>query len=207
MQWLKQSTAVNVQMGPFVDETDGFTEEAGLTISQADIRISKNGANIIPTNNAAGATYDETGMYSVPLDTTDTNTLGRLIVIIHESGARPVMREFMVFSANVFDSLVSGSGSDYLQVDAIQIASGGAAAAINAEVVDVMETDTHVEPVAVIAATSSLKDKISWLFVLARNKIKQTAATQTLRNDADGADIATASVSDDGTTATRGEFT
>ena len=72
---------------------------------------------------------------------------------------------------------------------------------------DALATDTYAEPSSVIAATSSLKDKICWLFALARNKITQTSTTQTLRNDADSADIATATVSDDGTTATRGEWT
>ena len=77
---------------------------------------------------------------------------------------------------------------------------------INAEVVDVLATDTYAEPASVPAATSSLKDKISWLFALARNKITQTSSTQTLRNDADGSNIATSAVSDDGTTATRAEW-
>lgn len=43
MLYLEQSTAVTVKIGPFVDETDGFSAEDGLTISQADIRLSKNG--------------------------------------------------------------------------------------------------------------------------------------------------------------------
>jgi len=77
---------------------------------------------------------------------------------------------------------------------------------INAEVDDVITTDTSVELVAVPAATSGLRDRVAWLFALARNKITQTSTTQTLRNDADGADIATSAVSDDGTTFTRNEF-
>lgn len=81
------------------------------------------------------------------------------------------------------------------------------AAQVNTEVVDALVTDTYAETASVIAATASLKDKIGWLFTLARNKITQTSSTQTLRNDADAADIGTAAVSDDGTTATRDEWT
>ena len=121
MQFLKQSIAATVKMGPFLDETDGITQETGLTISQADIRLSKNGGAFAQTNNAAGATHDEKGWYGVPLDTTDTNTLGRLMVAIHESGALPVWREFMVIPANEYDSLVSGS--DNLQVETIEFDS------------------------------------------------------------------------------------
>lgn len=77
---------------------------------------------------------------------------------------------------------------------------------VNAEVLDVLATDTFAEAGAVPAATSTLKDKINWLFALARNKITQTATTQTLRNDADSGSISTSAVSDDGTTFTRAEW-
>ncbi|MDH3267856.1 MAG: hypothetical protein OEM46_03275, partial [Ignavibacteria bacterium] len=78
---------------------------------------------------------------------------------------------------------------------------------VNAEVKDILETDTHAEPGSVPAATSSLKDKINWLFALARNKIIQSSSAQTLRNDADNGDIAEAVLSKDDTTVTRGEWT
>src|SRR3990172_9917003 len=99
MQYLKQSTAATIVMGPLLDETDGKTQETALTISQADIRLSKNGAAFAQTNNATGATHMEAGNYSVPLDTTDTGTIGRLRVSIHESGALPVWDDFHVLAA------------------------------------------------------------------------------------------------------------
>lgn len=80
------------------------------------------------------------------------------------------------------------------------------AAQVNAEIVDALTIDTYAEPAAVPIATSSLKDKLGWLFALARNRLTQTANLQTLRNDANNADIATAQVSDDGLTATRDEW-
>lgn len=79
-------------------------------------------------------------------------------------------------------------------------------AQVNAEVLDVLNVDTFAESAAVPAATSTLVDKIRWLFTLARNKITQTSTTQTLRNDADTADVSTSTHSDDGTTHTRGEW-
>ncbi|MCK5605550.1 hypothetical protein KAR91_26895 [Candidatus Pacearchaeota archaeon] len=77
---------------------------------------------------------------------------------------------------------------------------------VNAEVVDVLTVDTFAEPSGVPAATSTLEDKLSWLFTLSRNKGTQTSTTKTLRNDADSGDIATATVSDAAGTFTRGEF-
>ncbi len=107
MNILKQSTAATIKLGPFIDDTDGKTAKTGLTISQADIRLSKNGGDIAQSNDATGATHDELGYYNVPLDATDTNTLGRLLVAVHESGALPVWQEFLVVTANVYDTLCS----------------------------------------------------------------------------------------------------
>lgn len=86
------------------------------------------------------------------------------------------------------------------------VSSRATPAQVNTEVLDVMTVDTFAEASAVPAATSTLKDKINWLFALARNKLSQSATTQTLRNDADSASIATAAVADDGTTASRAEW-
>lgn len=133
-QWLKQSTAVTVKLGPFVDATDGVTALTALTISQADIRLSKNGGNIAQSNDATGATHDELGYYDVPLDATDTNTLGTLRVAVSESGALPVWQDFMVVPANVWDSFF---GADALQVDVAQWLGTAAATPTTAGVPEV----------------------------------------------------------------------
>ena len=122
MKILRQSTAVTLKIGPFIDETDGKTAETGLTIAQADVRISKNGANIIPKNEATSCTHDELGVYGCPLDITDTNTLGLFQLWVHESGALPAWHEYTVVTANVYDSLCS---TDVLQADLTQL--GGVA--------------------------------------------------------------------------------
>lgn len=121
MSWLKQSQAVTVMIGPFVDEDDGKTAETALTISQADVRLSKNGGNMAQKNEATALAHDEIGVYGCQLDTTDTNTCGRLDLFIHEAGALPVFQSFMVLPANVWDSLIGGS--DVLQVHATEIAA------------------------------------------------------------------------------------
>lgn len=130
MQYLKQSTAVTLKFGPFVDETDGKTAETALTLSQADFRLSKNGGDFAQKNEATSGTHDEIGYYDVPLNTTDTNTLGSLLVAVHESGALPVWKEYTVLAANVYDSLIGGG--DLLSVDIGEI-SGDATAADNLE--------------------------------------------------------------------------
>jgi hypothetical protein len=80
------------------------------------------------------------------------------------------------------------------------------AADVNAQVLDVLSVDTFAEPTSVPPATSSILLKLSWLFMLAKNKRTQTASASAVRNNADGATIATALVSDDGTTFTQGKW-
>jgi hypothetical protein len=128
--WLKQSTAADVEIGPFVDDTDFKTVETGLTISQADVQLIKNGGSAAQKNDATSATHLAGGHYKVPLNATDTGTLGRLRVHVNESGALPAWRDFMVVPSAVYDSLVGGT--DYLEVDAVAV-SGDTTAANNLE--------------------------------------------------------------------------
>lgn len=85
--------------------------------------------------------------------------------------------------------------------------STGMKGEVNFEVLDVISVDTFAEPSGVPAATSTLVDKLSWLYTLSRNKGTQTSTLKTLRNDADSADIATSTISDNGTLFTREEWT
>jgi len=114
MQFLKQGTAVTIPAGPFLDDADGKTAETGLSIVQANIRLSKNGGDFAQTHNTAGATHDENGYYDVPLDTSDTDTLGCLRITISKSGALPVWEDFMILPAAVYNA-VFGSGSIFVK--------------------------------------------------------------------------------------------
>ncbi len=118
MRFLKQSQTISFRIGPFVDATDGFTAETALTLSQSDIRLSKAGGAFAQKNQSSSATHDENGYYLCSLDTTDTNTLGQLVLAVNESGARPVKELFCVLAANIYDGLIGGG--DVLQVDVAQ---------------------------------------------------------------------------------------
>jgi len=81
------------------------------------------------------------------------------------------------------------------------------AAAVNAEIVDALATDTYAEPgQGTPAATASLAEKINYLYKNWRNVKIQTPTTFSLFND-DGVTVdQKAAVSDDGTTATKNEI-
>ena len=113
MIFLRQGTAVVVNFGPFVSNTDGVTLVTSL-VSALDnastgIMLSTNAGTFAVRHAAVTATtYDAHGMYKVTLDTTDTATLGRLRMV-YEAAASilPVWRDFHVISAAVYDSLIA----------------------------------------------------------------------------------------------------
>lgn len=126
-QYLLDSTASQeVTLGVFVDETDGFTAETGLTIANSDVKLHKRGATTLSNKNSGGGTHISGGIYYIVLDATDTNTLGPMTIYCHVSGARPVRTEAVVLPTSVYNSLILGT--DLLQVDVTQISSGATAA-------------------------------------------------------------------------------
>lgn len=210
--YLKQSTASQeIPLGYFLDSTDGDTAEDGLTIANTDIKIWKTGATTLADKNSGGATHIAGGIYYAVLDATDTNTLGPLIIFCHPTGALAVRVECVVLAANVYDSLIGAT--DRLQTDVREFGDVNLALTtqmktdVNTQVVDTLVTDTYAEVAAVPAATSSLKDKINWLFALARNKVTSSGTAITLRDDADTVDVATSNHNDSGTVYTRGKWT
>lgn len=116
---LREATASQeIALGVFVDETDGYTAETGLTIANTDIKLHKAGATTLANKNSGGATHISGGIYYATLDATDTDTLGGMKIYVHVSGARPIELDCFIYPANVYDSLF---GSDNLEVDLIQI--------------------------------------------------------------------------------------
>lgn len=134
MLLLKQSTAVEIKLGPFVDSTDGFTAETALTVSQADVRLAKNGGAWAQKNDATSATHEENGWYEVPLNATDTNTLGILVVAVNETGALPVWEKFHVVPANVYESLIAGT--EFLETTGLRVVWSVSGATLTAKKTD-----------------------------------------------------------------------
>lgn len=122
MIMVKQSTAITLTIGPFLDDADGKTAETALGLVQADVRLLKQGGSWAQKGEATSPAHQENGWYSCLLNTTDTGTQGFLILNVSKTGALPVFMEMMVMTAHAWDTLF---GSDYLQVDVIQLDSAG----------------------------------------------------------------------------------
>jgi hypothetical protein len=108
--FLRQSTSQLIRFGAFVDEVDGFTPEAGLTIAQADMQLSKDGAAFAQKNAAGNAIHDTDGWYSTTLNTIDTDTVGELYLQVYVAGARPVKVRWWVLKEVIYDALF-GAGA------------------------------------------------------------------------------------------------
>lgn len=125
MIFVRKSTAQTEKVGPFLDKTDGVTEEVGLGGDATE--ISKDGG-AFATGPVLG-THDAEGWYPVALTTDHTDTLGSLVIKSHAVATHlPVWHSFQVIPAKVYDSLVLGT--DNLEVDKIQDLGTGSAALV-----------------------------------------------------------------------------
>ena len=150
---IKQGAAVTVPIGPYVDAADGATPLTDLTIAQADVLLSKSGGAMAAKHSVTGCTHDQRGWYGCPLDTTDTDTPGPLLVDAQMDSALPVWHELAVMAAQAFESLF---GADLLQVD-IREASGTAVNSpddLKANVEDLATEDTAVAAEAAASAAA-----------------------------------------------------
>ncbi len=204
MLYLKQSTAAqSVILGPYVDDTDGATAETGLTIANTDIRLSAAGGNMF-AKTSGGGTHDEAGWYTITLDATDTATVGTLQISSKVAGALAVWMECQVLEEAIFDDLF-GTGAALAKAAALATLdttvgvagvgltdlggmSDGMKAEVNVEALDVLDTDTFVEPTGVPAATITLREKIGWLFMVLRNKLTVTSSKKQFFDDAGNAE-------------------
>lgn len=172
MRELRQSTAVTVKVGPFVDEAAPQTFENALTIQKADVKLSKNGGAYAAASadqgaSDAGAAYDANGDYSISLDTTDTGTLGHLRLNIAKSGALDVWDDFEIVTANVWDSR---HGTDKLEVDEVLF---------KGEDPDVLTDPIESNVVQANGSTTAVENLVTMLELLAVGAVDNTAHTPT----------------------------
>jgi len=107
MRYLRQSTLKVIQVGPFLDATDGVTAKTALTVT---VQVSKDGAAFAARNSATAITHDADGFYRVELSATDTDTAGPLVIKSFVATAAPVWHEFAILSQSRYDLAILGSG-------------------------------------------------------------------------------------------------
>ena len=120
MQFLKADTAATILIGPTVDVADGVTPVTDVTLAGADHAelMKHDGTTFVDlTADSRTLTHKEGGWYTLTLGTGDTDTEGRLTVLIMDTDkCLPIWKDFMVVNANVYDSLFAVAATDYLKV-------------------------------------------------------------------------------------------
>ena len=109
---LRQATASQeVPLGPFLDSTDGNTEETGLTIANTDILLWKAGATTLTAKNSGGATHISNGIYYAVFDAVDSSTAGAMKIFVHVAGALAFSVSCIVYPATIYDALIAASAN------------------------------------------------------------------------------------------------
>lgn len=118
MLFLRQSTAVDVHVGPLVDATDGWTPETAIALATGEADLYKHAATAQVDIAARSWAHIAKGVYRLSLTAADTDTLGHFAVVITDSAHRPFRLQGVVMPQQRWDSLF---GTDLLQVDAREI--------------------------------------------------------------------------------------
>lgn len=160
-------------------QANANTFQISPTLAAGDFKVSIDGGALANLATLPTVTPSSSKMVKITLSASEMNGDNVTVVCSDASGAE--WRDLVI----------------NLQTAAVQF--DGIATAV---------LDTAIsEPSGVFAwGSATLRNVVGWLGALSRNKMTQTSSTSTLRNDADSASLSTSSVSDNGTTFTRGEW-
>ena len=121
---LRQTTAIDVLIGPFLDGADGLTQDSGVSPS---VFLSKNGQALAAKHDATTPTHDSAGYYNCELDTGDTDTVGDLVLIFNgDTGNLAVRHSFQVVEESVYDSLFASNATRKVDADLLDGDTGAA---------------------------------------------------------------------------------
>jgi len=115
---LRQSTGIDIRMGPFLDSTDGVTPETGITLGAADQAevLKENGAATSAMAGVFSAITGCDGWYDYTASTSDTDTVGEVVFIVQDSSVcLPVFVRAFVVEEAVYDALYASSAAGPLQ--------------------------------------------------------------------------------------------
>jgi hypothetical protein len=116
---LRQSTAIDIRIGPFVDAGDGVTPETGVTLAAADQAevLKENGAATATMAGTFAAVTGADGWYDYTASTTDTNTVGEVVFVVQDSTlCLPSFTRAMVVEETIYDAIFASGAAGYAAV-------------------------------------------------------------------------------------------
>lgn len=113
---LKQSTAIDIRMGPFLDATDGVTPETGITLGAADQAevLKANGAATVAMAGTFTAVTGSDGWYDYTASAGDLDTVGEVAFVVQDaSECLPVFVRAQIIEEAIYDSLFGASADGF----------------------------------------------------------------------------------------------
>ena len=195
---------------------DRIVITAGTGVGEHGIVVSYVGSTRVATMAETWVTTPSTdSVYEISPATVDVETIQHVIqtggdlaeAVITNAAGVDVAADIIALKA---ETALIVADTNELQTDdvpgLIAALNDLSAADVNAEVVDVINTDTSGEPAqGAPPVTASIRTKIDWMFKVFRNEKRQTGTEWQVMNDAKTVVDHKATVSDNGTTATKGE--
>jgi hypothetical protein len=115
---LKQSTSIDIRVGPFVDAADGVTPEIGITLGAADQAevLKANGAATAAMAGTFAAITGADGWYDYTVATGDVDTVGEVVFVVQDlSVCLPVYVRGYVVEEAVYDAMYGAASAGPLQ--------------------------------------------------------------------------------------------
>jgi phage tail protein X len=115
---LKQSTSIDIRMGPFVDATDAVTPETGITLAGADQAevLKANGAATVTMAGTFAAVTGADGWYDYTVAAGDVDTVGEVVFVVQDlSVCLPVYTRAYVVEEAVYDAMYGAASAGPLQ--------------------------------------------------------------------------------------------
>ena len=191
---------------PFVlFEADGVNFRVDAAHASGDTFMTKDeGAE----GNTTNAFVDEGSGYSIVLTATEMQAARIVLFLVDQDATKVWLDKAIVIETYGHASAqhpdrdvdLSATGLDNVSTagvldNTVDLSAAG------------LDNIVPAEPGAVPTwGSTTLPAWIGWIGAMFRNKMTSTATTATLRNDADGGNLGTSTLSDDGTTFTKGEW-
>lgn len=212
--------ATTITLDAGANTTDAYYARAviailsGTGIGQARLILSYVGATKVATVSRAWVTNpDNTSVFAIFPGEVDVEA-------INDINASPVTTIKAVQGLTTADVVATATAVTAISAGGIAAASFAAnaitaakiatdaigAAQLATDAVTEIWANACTEPTAVVAASPTAIAALSWLLTLSRNLVTQTSTTQTLKADDGSTTVAAATLSDDGTTFSRGKF-
>jgi hypothetical protein len=164
--------------------------------------VVNGGTATFPTNATLASTTNITaGTVTTATNVTTVNGLGAGVITATSIASDAIT------AAKIADGAIDAATFAAGAINAAAIATDAIDAdALAADAITEIWAKTMTELSAVPGVTASVLSALTWVFEVSRNKITQTATTQLVKKDDGTTTLATSTVSDDGTTFTRGVF-